>query len=102
MLVCFTTKKSIYVITPHMRASGIDRDALMKCLLYGQKRCNLVNLVEQKAKQYKQEFDEADDIHSPSRIYNVLVRCLNESMHELFPKQEHRSDPEIKQIGETV
>ena len=40
--VCVSHKKAVYIVLSHMKRKSVDRDSLMKCLLYGHKRGTLV------------------------------------------------------------
>ena len=64
----------------------------MKCLLYGYKRGTLVSTPEKKAAENQIEFAEADRVHSPSRLYNVMITTMSDSLLQVFPHNEHKQD----------
>ena len=98
MPVMLSHKRSIYVVAAHNHTPKVDRDALMRCLLYGYKRGTLVKCIEQKSIERKQEFEKADKLHSPSRIYNHMIGVLHDSMVQTFPHEEHKLDPELQNM----
>ena len=48
--------------------------------------------------QNEAEFQEADRIHSPSRLYNCMIRTMSDSLIQVFPHNEHKKDERLVEL----
>ena len=52
------------------------------------------------AQQAADKFEEAKNLHSPSRAYNCCISVLHDSRKATFPPKEHaRSDDQKRRAG---
>ena len=66
----------------------IDRDAVMRCLLYGKDRHLFLQEVEKQTDSFSNNIDEAFNMKTPTGLYASISQILVHSMRNVFSPQK--------------
>ena len=78
----------------------MDRDAIMKSLLKGEKREKFLTRVEAKMDEDEEEFNKAVAQRSPSYAYDTIRKSVRSVVDEVFT-QDGKSSPELQKANKT-
>ena len=74
---------------------SIDRDAPMRCLLYGKDRHIFLQEVDRQTEEAMSNINEAFEMKTPSGLYCSISQILVHSMHKVFPLKNSNSNTDI-------
>ena len=84
--VALTFDSHVWKIYPKFPEVQIDRDDVMRCLLKGERRHQMLDAMQTQMEETRDEWNRVVLTKSPTKMYNVMRRSLRQVSEEVFPK----------------
>ena len=76
----------------------IDRNALMRCVLRGEKRHELFDNIKKRSQEVADLREKAREHRSAAIMYHIIVQSIRKAAIDTFPKEKRVSNGQQKQF----